>query len=48
MTWCVWNSSASLLRDVTMRILCGADFLSFQWVGGGKLGWFTVIAEMLF
>lgn len=32
-TWCVWNSSASLLRDVTMRILCGADFLSFQWVG---------------
>lgn len=26
MMWWVWNSSASLLRDVTMRILCWADF----------------------
>lgn len=33
-TWCVWNSSASLLRDVAMRILCWADFCHF-----GGWGW---------
>lgn len=29
-TWYVWNSSASLLRDVTMRILCWAGFSHFS------------------
>lgn len=28
-TWRVWNSPTSLLRDVTMRILCWADFCHF-------------------
>lgn len=29
-TWCVWNSSASLLRGVTMRIPCRAEFCCFS------------------
>lgn len=43
-TWYVWNSSASLLRDVTIGFFVGLIFFFISVGGGGKLHWFTVVA----